>query len=320
MRLPADVDRVFYPQGREIAVYMKNFALGLRFPIHPDILQILCFIGMPIAQMPPNSLGLIISFVALCRLANIDLSINLFWYFFNRHEHPEGCYVGVDARYNRKLLKTNTSNKDWKDGFVFIVGPEEFPFPNKLSVMNSTVSRSPRLFEEEQDRDFLLQIDPAQRTVDFLTKEETLIQASLWGVTSHGKDRKLLRSIASACLLILSSLAGMTGDNRKVTTAATEQRVQRKEKLTENSRKQKLKLAAEQASTPAAVGSSRTARGPGKGKGIMSDSNLPRDAVVQKAVTAADPHGPKKKLRKNPVRASSASENMHVEIEDSPPP
>lgn len=180
MRFPLPDDRVCLPRGSEIGVYIKNFALGLRFPIHPDIVNILCFIGLPIAQMPPNSLGLVISFVCLCRLAEVTPSVSLFRYFFTRHDHPEGGWIGVGARSRRKLLKTNTSNKDWKDGFVFITTPEGFPLPRRWTVMNREVTSFPRLSDEEwSDADKLLSISEAYRSVEILTAEKQLRDAGL---------------------------------------------------------------------------------------------------------------------------------------------
>lgn len=78
MRFPLEDDRICFPRGMDIGVYIKNFTLGLRFPIHPDILNILCFIGLPIAHMPPNSLGIVLAFVCLCRLVEVTPSVNLF--------------------------------------------------------------------------------------------------------------------------------------------------------------------------------------------------------------------------------------------------
>jgi hypothetical protein len=200
VRLPDSTDRICFPREGEIGVYMKNFSLGLRFPLHPSIVSILRFLGIPIAQMPPNSLGLIVAFTSLCYFAGVVPSVSVFRYFFRKFVHPEGGWVGVSARNKRKLLKTNTSNKNWKNGFVFIGCLGGFPFPSTFNIMNPEASWTVQLTEEEEeDVQTLLNVPEELRDVDFLVEEDQLFEAKI--CLLRGKNPLLVGSRTSFLIL-----------------------------------------------------------------------------------------------------------------------
>lgn len=86
----------------------------------------------------------------------------------------------MGTRPRRKLLKTNTSNKDWKDSYIFITIPEGFPLPRRWTVINRDVSIHPTLSDEEWVGIRKLESIPkSYHTVDILMAEEQLQAAGL---------------------------------------------------------------------------------------------------------------------------------------------
>jgi Putative gypsy type transposon len=125
---PGEKDTICCPPVGHIGIYLKDLEYGLRFPLHPRVQAILEAMGVAIGQLMPLAIRTIVGFVWICLWKQEAPTVNLFrrlhclqkvkgWYALM----TEANYVTV----NPKL----TSSKNWKDRFVFVGVPDDFPLP-----------------------------------------------------------------------------------------------------------------------------------------------------------------------------------------------
>lgn len=95
---PGPEETVMTPPANCTAVYKANFELGLRFPLHPFIVQLLTAYNLGICNLYPNSWAAISSFLAICDIMEIEPSLVLWRNLFRLQEcraepHGRGWYL-----------------------------------------------------------------------------------------------------------------------------------------------------------------------------------------------------------------------------------
>ncbi|CAH9100622.1 unnamed protein product [Cuscuta epithymum] len=111
------------PEGC-FAVHLLSLDLGLRFPLHPFLVEYLRFVKLAPCQLTPNSHSYIAGFLSLCRSREIDPSLDLFFMCFNLcrggHTHAEGFANLQQVPEWRLFSEVPSSHKGWKDKFCYV--------------------------------------------------------------------------------------------------------------------------------------------------------------------------------------------------------
>lgn len=96
---------------------------GLRFPIHPFICEVLNYFRIPLAQVVPNGMRIVVRFMLSCRQQSVKPTIELFRYFFQLKKavQASGC-VGFSSRGGYRVL-TPDNNTGWKPRYFFFRTP-----------------------------------------------------------------------------------------------------------------------------------------------------------------------------------------------------
>ena len=123
---PANLDTVRFPPPNCIAVYMPAFELGLRFPLHPFIRDLLKLLNVTVAEVYPNAWGCVTAFLMVCKVLKIKPTLTAFRYIFrvrlcSSEEHGAG-WVTIAHRRGFKLVGELPDNqKGYRTKFAFFV-------------------------------------------------------------------------------------------------------------------------------------------------------------------------------------------------------
>lgn len=99
--------------------YEDQLKGGLRFPLHPFLLRVLNYYKVPIAQVVPNGIRIIIRFLLTCLEQDVTPTLELFRYFFQMKKaaQTEG-YIGFSSRGGLRIT-TPDNNSGWKPRYLF---------------------------------------------------------------------------------------------------------------------------------------------------------------------------------------------------------
>ena len=129
---PADW-RAHQPPVSFFTLYEEHLVAGLRFPLHKFIVDVLRYYRIPLAQLVPNGVRILIRFLITCLEHNVPPTVTLFRYFFQMRRSSQT--VGYRSFHSRTPLKilTPENNQGWKPRlfFVRVQGwylPEEWNF------------------------------------------------------------------------------------------------------------------------------------------------------------------------------------------------
>lgn len=121
------------PEGC-IAVYMHKLTVGLRFPLHPLIPEILT----------PNSWPQILSFIATCTLKGMPTTLNTFKMCHaiqrnNSRSKSRGWWCLYNKSGVLTALDRPSAHHDWKNKFIFVHIEGEWGLPvwNDAPVVNN---------------------------------------------------------------------------------------------------------------------------------------------------------------------------------------
>ena len=70
------------PPPKCIAVYEPTFDLGMRFPLHPFIREVLEFFNITVAELYPNVWGCLNAFFLISRIMGLNPSLTAFRHIF----------------------------------------------------------------------------------------------------------------------------------------------------------------------------------------------------------------------------------------------
>lgn len=106
-------------------VHLLSLYLGLRFPLHPALVDILNYYQLVLGRLVPNSHNLIVAFFSPCKAIGIPLSLELFCFMFHIScasiVQSKG-FVVVYAILSKIIFNNlNTFNMAWKTKFVFVL-------------------------------------------------------------------------------------------------------------------------------------------------------------------------------------------------------
>ena len=126
--LPSKEERAcnFFP--REVCFYESLFACGLRFPIHPFLMELLDHFGIAPGQLMPNSWRIVVSYMGVW-LAAMDgdmLRVDELVYLYRLKASKEyGYYELVPWERRTRIVKgLPLSFRYWKSRFFFVSGDD----------------------------------------------------------------------------------------------------------------------------------------------------------------------------------------------------
>ncbi|KAL2475482.1 Uncharacterized protein Adt_36218 [Abeliophyllum distichum] len=193
----------YLPTGRpgEVAIYQDSLKAGLRFPLHPFLVEFFCTFNLSPGQLVPNALRMINYYLLVCIRKGIEPSVNIFRLLFEMKPLDRyDCYIvfshrdrGIPAHDHFKIPNCPTSNSGWKNRYFFVRPvDEEFNFPLNWGIppfedFNST----PILTESKIDSLIMLRaIAPLGRSMnDVLTDDALTVTAQVTNTPDSHRPR-----------------------------------------------------------------------------------------------------------------------------------
>jgi len=120
------------PPPGHIGVYIRQLEYGLRFPLNEHVAAIISRMNVAVGQLHPLAVRTIIAFVWLCLYKGVVPSVNLFRRLHHLRPSTMGVLSGwysVQTEAGYVTCTKLTSCKDWKDRWVYVQVPEDFPLP-----------------------------------------------------------------------------------------------------------------------------------------------------------------------------------------------
>ncbi|KAL2471814.1 Uncharacterized protein Adt_39950 [Abeliophyllum distichum] len=182
----------YLPTGRpgEVAVYQDSLKAGLRFPLHPFLVEFFCTFSISPGQLVPNALRMLNYYLLVCVRHGVDPSVDVFRVLFemkllDRYD----CYIvfshrdrGLPTHDHFKIPNCPSSNSGWKNRFFFVKSVAgSFPFPldwgvPPLEEFNST----PILSEQEIDYLIILRAtEPLGRSMNDALTDDALVSTGI---------------------------------------------------------------------------------------------------------------------------------------------
>ncbi|KAL2499949.1 Uncharacterized protein Adt_25499 [Abeliophyllum distichum] len=182
----------YLPTGRpgEVVIYQDSLKAGLRFPLHPFLVEFFCTFNLSPGQLVPNALRMLNYYLLVCLRHGVEPSVNVFRLLFemkllDRYD----CYVvfshrdrGLPTHDHFKIPNCPSSNSGWKNRYFFVKPVAgNFPFPldwgvPPLEEFNST----PILSEQEIDSLIVVRaIEPLGRSMNDALTDDALVSAGI---------------------------------------------------------------------------------------------------------------------------------------------
>ena len=127
VRLPKDEDRACHFFLGEVCFYELAFSCGLRFPIHPFLMELLAHFGIAPGQLMPNSWRIVINCMHIWLASNGDMiRLGELTYLYHLKESKEcGYYELVPWERRTRIVKGLPSTfRYWKSRFFFVSGDD----------------------------------------------------------------------------------------------------------------------------------------------------------------------------------------------------
>ncbi|KAK4438488.1 hypothetical protein Salat_0183100, partial [Sesamum alatum] len=118
---PIEYQRANNPPPGCLTVYAAQCVCGLRFPLHPFLVDLLVVLGIPPSQLNPNSYRLVVGFLLCCQLYHIDPSVENFLGVFAPRLTPGECFFHFSPRPGLLFIHDKPfSYGAWKNRFFFV--------------------------------------------------------------------------------------------------------------------------------------------------------------------------------------------------------
>ncbi|CAN6234291.1 unnamed protein product [Urochloa humidicola] len=156
---PAAGEDLPTPQTTEVVTFESFLLRGLGFPLHPFLRGLLCYYGIELYHLNPNSIVQIAIFINLCEsYIGIEPHFDLFRYFFYIKAHPferrpnvvGGARLqfreGREAEY--LFVPGPDTNKEWHNEWFYMVKHE----PSISNDIDHHPSKRLAWIEEPQER------------------------------------------------------------------------------------------------------------------------------------------------------------------------
>ena len=133
VRLPSKEERAYNFFPEEVCFYESSFACGLRFPVHPFLMELLDHFGIAPRQLMPNSWRIVVNCMGIW-LAAMDrdmLRVNELVYLYHLKASKEYRYYELVPweRRTRIIKGLPSSFRYWKSRFFF-VSRDDFETPS----------------------------------------------------------------------------------------------------------------------------------------------------------------------------------------------
>ncbi|VFQ79505.1 unnamed protein product [Cuscuta campestris] len=129
-------------------VHLASLKKGLRFPLHPLLIEFLNVVDLLPCQLVPNSHRYIAGYLVRCKAVGVKPTLDHFLFTFKLTKgHKDWASYASLSQRSSKLFASDKkgSTKDWKPYFVFVSTGPESPFTVELQDSG-----------EEMDGDLLL--------------------------------------------------------------------------------------------------------------------------------------------------------------------
>ena len=131
VRRPTNEDKACHFFPGEVYFYEAAFTYGLRFPVHPFIMELLGFFGIAPGQLMPNSWRIVVNCMEIWLAANEDMiKVGELVHLYRLKESEEYRYYKLVpwARRARIVRGLPSSFRYWKSHFFFVSG-DDFETP-----------------------------------------------------------------------------------------------------------------------------------------------------------------------------------------------
>ncbi|VFQ64405.1 unnamed protein product [Cuscuta campestris] len=112
-------------------VHLASLKKGLRFPLHPLLIELLNVVDLLPCQLVPNSHRYIASYLVRCKVVGVKPTLDHFLFTFKLTKgHKDWASYASLSERSSKLFASDKkgSTKDWKPFFVFVSTGPESPF------------------------------------------------------------------------------------------------------------------------------------------------------------------------------------------------
>ncbi|KAK6154359.1 hypothetical protein DH2020_008607 [Rehmannia glutinosa] len=130
--LPGPTDVPYSPPSGFACFFVEQLEAGLRFPVPDLICRISRSYGIPLTQLVPNSIRLLISFSMILQHSQEVPTPQLWRTFYQAKTSSTPGFFYFTSRGLAKFIDgTPSSNKYWKKRFFYISSPEPWPFATR---------------------------------------------------------------------------------------------------------------------------------------------------------------------------------------------
>ncbi|GAB2283868.1 hypothetical protein Dimus_039631 [Dionaea muscipula] len=176
-----------FEENEALAVHLDHFRNGLRFPLHPFILEVLKGFGMLPAWLTPESIGYIVSFLIRALESDLTPSLPAFQIIFQLYRKDTN-YFYFKPRPGYQPVYISESYNSWKEKFILVSSDDwhefqPFVFPKDLSPIHSR-------FLTENDKWMLTICDGGVETIPCFHEVVTLENLERYQIatTHHPAD------------------------------------------------------------------------------------------------------------------------------------
>ncbi|KAK6119255.1 hypothetical protein DH2020_047001 [Rehmannia glutinosa] len=132
LRLPGPTDVPYSPPSGFACFFVEQLEAGLRFPVPDLICRISRSYGIPLTQLVPNSIRLLVSFSMILQHSQEVPTPQLWRTFYQAKTSSTPGFFYFTSRGLAKFIDgTPSSNKYWKKRFFYISSPEPWPFATR---------------------------------------------------------------------------------------------------------------------------------------------------------------------------------------------
>ncbi|RWW86017.1 hypothetical protein BHE74_00005261 [Ensete ventricosum] len=118
LHAPLLEQRPYHSESTELSISVDALEVGLHFPVHPTIVDLLREWRISPSQVVPNSWRDLIAFLGECRGVGIIPTRTLFFACFRLCISRGGYYLTAWAGF--KVNEVSTNNKGWKARYLFV--------------------------------------------------------------------------------------------------------------------------------------------------------------------------------------------------------
>ena len=128
--IPSADSSVCNPPDGTTTVYLKHLEFGLRFPLNPEVKNILKAMNVALCQLHPICIRKIVGFVWTCKFLGFTPSVNVFrWLHRLTFDSKLGFWsIRTTDNYMTSYPKLE-SVKNWKERFLFLKVPLDWELP-----------------------------------------------------------------------------------------------------------------------------------------------------------------------------------------------